>query len=161
MHSDGRESVCVCFKILAKKLFIEASTFSQASLANALSRCARTRSHTMPSIPFATGTRSTAPYTLSIAFTSAGVAHFACDTKSCLRPGMTNAHVTMRASPLSTPRLHSLHFARLVGASPIEYVLGCVLNPVARPMYPGTPPRRMPHRNPLFHLFSLAYILSR
>ena len=63
--------------------------------------------------PFAIGTRSIVPYTLNIALTSAGVAHFACDTKSCLRPGITNAHVTMRTSPLSTPPLHSLHFARL------------------------------------------------
>ena len=61
--------------------------------------------------------------------TNARVAHFAWHTKSCDRPGRTNACVTIRTSPLSTPFLHSLQIARLVGAIPIEYVLGRVLKP--------------------------------
>ena len=37
----------------------------------------------------------------------------------------------MRMSPFSMTPLHVLHRALLVGANPIEYLLGRVLNPVA------------------------------
>ena len=45
----------------------------------------------------------------------------------------------MRSSPLSTPLLHALHVARLVGASPIEYRLGRVLKPGVRPIATSCP----------------------
>ena len=44
----------------------------------------------------------------------------------------------MRSSPFPTPLLHALHVARLVGASPIEYVLGRVLNPAVRRIAPSS-----------------------
>ena len=96
------------------------------------SSCAHASSHSSTPTPFATGTRPTDPCTFAIAATRAGVAHVKWFTKSCDRPGLTNACVTMRSSPFPTRCLHNPHIARLVGASPIEYLLGRVLNPGVR-----------------------------
>ena len=72
------------------------------------------------SIPESTGTRWIDPCAVSMLITNADVAHLACRTKYVLRPGRTNACVTMRVSPFSTTRLHALHLARELGATPIE-----------------------------------------
>ena len=98
------------------------------------SSCEHASPHSSAPIPFAVGTHFTDPCIPTIAFTKVDVAHFKWHTKSCVRPGLTNACVTMRISPFPTTLLHALHVARLVGASPIEYVLGCVLKPGVRVM---------------------------
>ena len=98
------------------------------------SSSSQTTRNSSPSIPFAVGTRFTDPCTPTIAFTKADVAHFKWHTKSCERPGLTNACVTMRISHFPTPDLHALHVAGLVGACPIVYVLGRVLSPAVRPI---------------------------
>ena len=102
------------------------------------SSCEHASPHSSAPIPFAVGTRFTDPCTPTIAFTKADVAHFKWHTKSCERPGLTNACVTMRISPFPTPHLHALHVARAVGASPIEYVLALVLNPAVRRIAPSS-----------------------
>ena len=94
----------------------------------------RTMLHASALTPWAIGTLSADLYTLSIAFTISTCIHAAWQTKSHLRPGRTKTHVATRMSPLSTVLLQALHRARLVGASPIEYVLGCVLKPGVRVM---------------------------
>ena len=96
------------------------------------SSCTHTSAHSSVHMPFAVGTRSIDPCTHTIAFTKAAVAHFTWHTKSCERPGRTNACVTMRISPFPITLLHALHVARLVGACPIVNVLARVLNPAVR-----------------------------
>ena len=65
-----------------------------------------------------------------MALASSAVMHLTCRTRSLDRPGIMDARVTSRSSPISTSRLHARHLALPEGASPNENVCGRALNAI-------------------------------
>jgi hypothetical protein len=102
-----------------------------------LNRVSRTNSG---SAPAPIGTLPTVAYTFNMSRACLAVTHMACVTKIVRRPGITNAHVSNRSSPLPTCCLHTRHRARPVGAVLNRYTLGSALNePFLRRFIPRAP----------------------